>query len=137
MATITKRTSPLPGVDPKSVSFARKLGPYQAGEALAPGDSCRVTTAGLAVKASNAVIGGTGSHFAESEFWGMVAETFISGSKGVMLYGAGAQFGYSTGMTLGAKLYLGTGGALQDTMPTAVDRPVARVVNATTIEIIR
>lgn len=138
MTTLTKRTSPAPGVDPKSVTNANVIGTYQAGVSLAPGDAVYIDSNSLVQKATNAVLGATGSSFAESKFDGMVGETFISGSKGVAIFGVGTIFGYATsGLTVGARYWLGTGGALQDTMPTAVDRPVAKAVSATNIQIIR
>lgn len=137
MSTITKRTSPAPGIDPNSVSNANVIGSYQAGVSLAPGDAVYLDSNGLVQKATNAVVGATGTSFAESKFDGLVAETFISGSKGVAVFGIGSIFGYSSSLTIGARYFLGTGGALQDTMPTAVDRPVAKAVSATNIQIIR
>lgn len=114
------------------------IGTYQAGVSLAPGDAVYIDSNSRLQKATNAVIGATGSHFAESKFDGLVAETLVSGTGWGSVFGIGSIFGYAaSGLTVGARLYCGTGGALQDTMPTAVDRPVAKVVSATNIQIIR
>lgn len=135
MSTISKRTSPAPSLDPKTVGCL--IGPYQAGVSLAPGDAVYVDSNGLVQKATNATVGATGSSFAESKFDGMVVETFISGSKGVSIFGHGTVIDYGSSLTIGAQYYLGTGGAIQDTMPTAVDRPVAKAISATNIRILR
>jgi hypothetical protein len=135
MSTISKRTSPAPSLDPKNVG--RVLGPYQAGVSLAPGDFVADDSNGLVQKATNATVGATGTSFAESKCDGVVVETFISGAKGVAVFGMGTVVDYGTSLTIGAQYYMGTGGAIQDTMPTAVDRPVAKAISATNILILR
>lgn len=139
MADLTKRTSPEVGADAQSLLRCFYVPELQAGVTLAKGDICYVDSNSRAQKAVSTVVGSTGSHLAESKFDGVVLEDFISGSYGVTLYGAGAIIGYAaSGLTVGAHLYVSnTAGKIADAMQGATDRPIAKVVSATDIKILR
>jgi hypothetical protein len=140
MADITKRTSPAPKVEGFSAQHCDYLSNgLQAGVALTAGDACYIDTNGRVQKAVSTVIGATGTNLAESKFDGLVPEDFISGAFGVSLYGAGSIWGYAaSGLTPGQHLYIGsTAGALNDAMPSATDRPVAKAISSKDIKILR
>jgi hypothetical protein len=140
MADITKRTSPAPKPDGFSAqrSFYLSNG-LQAGVSLVAGDACYIDSNGRVQKAVSTQIGATGTSFAETKFDGLVPEDFISGAYGVSLYGAGSVWGYAaSGLTPGQFLYISsTAGALNDAMPAATDRPVAKAISAKDIKILR
>ena len=139
MTDITRRSSPAPQVDGFSAQHSDYLSNgLQAGLVLTKGDACYLDANGRVQKAVSTVIGITGSHLAESKFDGLVNENYTSGTYGVSLYGAGAIVGYGSGMTVGKFLYVSSNaGNLADAMPSAVDRPVAKVISATDILILR
>jgi hypothetical protein len=139
MADVTKRTSPAPQLDGFSAQRCDYLSNgLLAGVTLVKGDACYIDANGLVQKAVSSAIGATGSHLAESKFDGLVNEDCVSGSSVGGLYGAGAIFGYAASMTIGQHLYVSsTAGALNNAMPSAVDTPVAKVISATEIKILR
>lgn len=138
MTDIVVRTSPAPNVDGQSALTAERLAPYQAGVSLAKGDAVYIDSNSRLQKAVSTVIGITGSHQAWAKFDGIVVETYISGSKGCAIYGAGTRVGYASGMTVGNFLWVSnSAGKLNDAMQSAVDMPVAKIVSATDIFILR
>lgn len=138
MTDITIRTSPAPNVDGQSALTAERLAPYQAGVSLVKGEAVYIDSNSRLQKAVSTVIGVTGSHQAWAKFDGIVVEDYISGSKGCAVYGAGTRIGFAASMTVGAFLWVSSSaGKLADTMGSAVDMPVAKVVSATDIFILR
>jgi hypothetical protein len=139
MADVTKRTSPAPQIDGFSAQHCDYLSDgLQAGVALVKGDACYIDANGRVQKAVSTVLFATGTSYNVTKFDGLVNEDHISGSYGVTLYGAGAVFGYSSGMTVGQPLFVSsTAGALSNTVISLTDRPVAKAVSATDIKILR
>lgn len=140
MTNLTKRTSPAPQVEPLSaercVVFSNGL---QAGVALSKGDACYVDSNGLVQKSVSTVNSPNTGTFMRSAFDGLVGQEYASGTKGVTLYGIGAKFGYAaSGLTIGQHLWItATAGALGDAKIATNDEPVAKVISATDIIVIR
>ena len=133
MADITKSSSAC-AVD----ALYKKPRTRQAGAEIANGDACYIDSNGrlqLAVSTVWLVTGTTG----QVAFDGLAANDIPSGTYGE-IFGDGAEFEYSTGMTIGLALWVSnTAGKLADARVAAAgtDQPVAIVRSATVIELVR
>ena len=117
-------------VDASNAMFARNLPDLVAGEALTAGNAVYIKSDGKIWKSN-----GTASN-AASAFVGIVAKDYAVG-RAVTVFGIGARFRYSTGLTPGARYFVSaTAGLLADAASTGGTLPVARAVTATDIEII-
>jgi hypothetical protein len=140
MSDLTKRTSPPVGVDPVSAQRCVILSNgLQAGVALTRGDACYIDSNSLVQKAVTTVNSPSTGTFMRSAFDGIVGETYISGAFGVTLYGQGAIFGYAaSGLTVGTHLWASaTAGKIADAKVATNDEPIAKVISATEILVIR
>lgn len=140
MSDLTKRTSPAPRVEPMSaqrcVIFSNGL---QAGVALTAGDACYIDSNGRVQKSVSTVNSPSTGTFMRSAFDGIVGQSYASGSIGVTLYGPGAKFGYAaSGLTIGQHLWVSnTAGKIADAKVATNDEPIAKVISATDIIVIR
>ena len=102
-----------------------------AGEALLAGAPCYIAAAGTVFMCN-----GTAAGVAVSNYAGFTARATAIGQP-VSLFGAGAKFEYSTGMTPGAKYFMGaTAGRLDTAATTGGTAPIAQAVTATMIRVI-
>jgi hypothetical protein len=107
-------------------------GDLYAGEALLAVAPCYIKAADGKVYMSN----GTAANEAAS-FDGFTPRAYAAG-EAVTLLGIGAQFGYSSGLTPGARYYIGATAGRLDTAATTGDAVgVAKAINATDIRVIR
>lgn len=127
MALITRSASA--GPDVGSLQRAPQVaGDLYAGEALDPAAPCYVKASDGLVYMSN----GT-SNDAASKVKGFTPRAVAAGQP-VTLYGAGARFGYGSGLTPGAVYYVGaTAGRLDTAATTGGLTPVAWALNTTDI----
>lgn len=107
-------------------------GDLYAGEALLAVAPCYIKAADGLVYQSN----GTAAN-AAAGFDGFTPRAYGIG-EAVTLMGVGAQFGYSTGLTPGATLYIAATAGRLDTAATTGDAVgVAKAINATMIRVTR
>ena len=118
-------------IDAATGMFAPQVsGNVYAGEDLDPVAPCRIASTGL-VYMCNASSGSGG------DVIGFTPKLYKSGEP-VRLFGAGTRANYGSGLTPGARFYLGTTKGRLDTAPTADDQKgVAIVLSATDILIVR
>lgn len=131
MATLT-RSSSASGDTTHLMKVPQISGDLYAGEALDPCAPCyRKASDGL-VYMSN------GTAVAEAaRCMGFTARAVAAGQP-VTLYRAGARFGYGTGLTIGALLYVSaTAGRLDDAATTGGLVAVAEVISSTDIQVIQ
>lgn len=109
----------------------------QAGVELAAGDAVYLDSNGRWVKSVTTVQFVTGTFGTQYKFSGLVARNIPSGSYGEA-YGRSAEFFYaSSGLTIGAPVYISnTAGKLADAAIATNDHPVAVAVSATNIRLI-
>ena len=111
----------------------------QAGVEIAAGDAIRIDSNGLWQKAVTTTWQVTGSG-GEVAFDGLAVRTIPSGSFGE-IYGRGSEHFYAdSGLTIGTMLYVSnTAGKLADAQVAAAltDKPVAKVITATNIVLVR
>jgi hypothetical protein len=130
MALVT-RSSTASGDTTHLMKVPQISGDLYAGEDLDPAAPCYIKAADGLVYMSN----GTAANEA-AKMDGFTARAVKSGQP-VTLYGIGARFGYASGMTPGAPLYIGaTAGRLDTAATTGGTVPVARAINATDIRVI-
>jgi hypothetical protein len=131
MALITKATDG--SLDAASAMYAPQRSSLTAGEALDALAPCVIDPADGLVYMAN----GTAAN-ARAQFDGFTPKAYASGDTNVTLYGIGTKMRYATGLTPGAKLYIGaTKGRLDDTATTGDAVGVAKVVSSTVIRITR
>lgn len=103
-----------------------------AGEALLTAAPCYIKASDGKVYMSNAT-----STAEASRLDGFTGKAYLAGEP-VTLWGAGIIFEYTTGMTPGARFYIGaTAGRLDDGATTGDAVGVAKAISATHIRIIR
>jgi hypothetical protein len=126
MALVTRSASASP--DTGSLMRAPQIaGDLYAAEALDPAAPCRIHSDGL-VYMSN----GTANN-ASANCDGFTARAVAAGQP-VTLYGVGARFQYGSGLTPGARYYLGaTAGRLDTAATTGGLEPIAVAINTTDI----
>ena len=111
----------------------------QAGVEIAAGDACYIDSNGLFQKAlsTNWMVTGSSGMIA---FDGLAPKAIPSGTYGE-IYGAGAEFFYAdSGLVIGTALWVSnTAGKLADARVAAAttDQPVAKVISATNIVLLR
>lgn len=111
----------------------------KAGVEIAGGDACYIDSNGLLQKAvsTNWMVTGTTGQIA---FDGLAGKAIPSGTVGE-IYGAGSEFFYAaSGLTVGQALWVSnTAGKLADARVAAAgtDQPVAKVISATNIVLLR
>jgi len=130
MANITKGTI---NIDANSGQRSVYISELKAGEALSAGDLCYVYSDGTVKKAIQT------NHTAGSIVFsaGFAPKDTASGDA-VTLLGLGTRLSYSTGMTPGLYLFSGSvAGILCDTPYDSNDHPVALVVSATDIVVVK
>lgn len=128
MAAITKSVDV--SMDPVSGMYVSTISGLIAGEAIAKGDACYIKGADGKVYRSI----GT----AANEAAGVMGLAFAAAPAGeaVTLYGAGAIWEYSTGMTPGIPVFLGlVAGQLDTAAQLGHPAPVGHVVDAQRIRI--
>lgn len=110
----------------------------QAGVELANGDAVYIDTSGLLQKASRPNVFISGAFGLEVKFDGVVVRNVPSGTFGEV-YGRGAEIFYAdSGLTIGSAVYpSATAGKLADAAVAAPDLPVAKVISATDILLIK
>lgn len=119
-------------VDASTAAVAPQISGLVAGEALFAGAIVRIAAADGKVYLAN----GTAAD-ANAQIAGVVPRAAGIGQP-VTVYGIGARFRYATGLTPGAKLYLGTTAGRADTAATTGDAVgVFRVLNDTDVQVIR
>lgn len=110
-----------------------------AGAEIAVGDAVRIDSNGYWQKAVTTVWQVTGSG-GEVAFDGLAPKAIPSGTYGE-IYGNGAEFFYAdSGLVIGTMLYVSnTAGKIADAQVAAAltDKPVAKVVSATNIVLVR
>jgi hypothetical protein len=130
MALITKASDG--SLDAASAMYAPQRSGLTAGEALDALAPCVIKSDGL-VYMSN----GTAAD-ASAGFDGFTPRAYASGDSNVTLFGIGTKMRYATGLTPGAKLYIGaTAGRLNDAATTGDAVGVAKVVTSTVIRVTR
>lgn len=128
MALVTKTNV---GLDMSTAQLAPQIPALVAGEDLAIGDACRIHTDGTVLR-SNATAAN-----AAARCHGFAPRDFKAGEP-VTLFGPGTRFKYSTGLTIGAPLFVGaTAGRLDNAATTGDAVGVAFAVSATDIVIAR
>lgn len=111
----------------------------KAGAEIAAGDACYIDTNGLLQKAvsTNWMVTGTTGQIA---FDGLAEKAIPSGTVGE-IFGAGSEFYYAdSGLVIGTALWVSnTAGKLADARVAAAgtDQPVAKVISATNIVLLR
>lgn len=125
MSTVTR--SATASMDGSSILYApQKTGSLYAGEALDPIAPCYIKASDGLVYMSNATAADEAA-----KFDGFTPKSYRVGDA-VTLFGLGTRFRYTTGLTPGAPLYIGTtAGTLSDTPTTGCPAPIARVMNTT------
>lgn len=123
MANLTRIAAPR--FDASNPSLLKITG-LVAGEAIAAGDLCYIKSDG------KAWIGTGAAATAPALVVGMAALS-ASVSEAVTLLCAGWRWQYSTGLTPGARYFLGTAGLLADAATTGGDAAIAIAVSATDI----
>jgi hypothetical protein len=123
---------PNAGVDASTAAVAAQISGLVAGEALFAGAIVRINAADGKVYLANGTVADVNAQIA-----GVVPRSAGIGQP-VTVYGVGARFRYSSGLTPGAKLFLGTTAGRADTAATAGDAVgVFRVINDTDVQVIR
>jgi hypothetical protein len=131
MATITK-VAQASGDTTHLQKVPQISGDFFAGEDLGAVVPCYIKASDGKVYQCN----GTAANEAAT-FFGFTPRAVASGQP-VTLYGIGARFRYGTGLTIGAKLFISaTAGALDNAATTGGTVAIARVINATDIQVIR
>lgn len=119
-------------VDASTAAVAPQISGLVAGEALFAGAIVRISTADGKVYLAN----GTAAD-ANAVIAGVVPRAAGLGQP-VTIYGIGARFRYSSGLTPGNKLFLGTTAGRADTAATTGDAVgVFRVITDTDVQVIR
>lgn len=123
---------PNASVDASTASVAPQISGLVAGEALFAGAVVRIdATTGKVFLAD-----GTAAN-ASAQIAGIVPRSAGIGQP-VTIYGLGCRLRYSSGLTPGAKLFLGTTPGRADTAATTGDAVgVFRVINDTDVQVIR
>jgi hypothetical protein len=123
---------PNAGPDASTIAVAPQISGLVAGEALFAGAIVRIDATSGKVFLAN----GTAAD-ANAQIAGVVPRSAGIGQP-VTVYGIGARFRYATGLTPGAKLFLGTTAGRADTAATTGDAVgVFRVINDTDVQVIR
>ena len=135
MTTITKLSTA--GVDGLSAQKCDTISQLFAGEALKKADACFIASDGL-VYMSNYTAHQYSSITASgvSNFDGFTNKAVAVGEP-VTLFGNGAQFGYGSSLTPGILCYVTTSDGLIADAKGGIDLPVAKVISATDIRVIR
>lgn len=129
MTLVTKASDA--SLDAASAMYAPQRSGLVAGEALDALAPCYIKQSDGYVYMSNAT-----SANEAAGFDGVTPRAYASGDSNVTLFGIGTKMRYATGMTPGAKLYIGATAGRFDTAATTGDEVgVARVVSATVIRI--
>lgn len=129
MALVTRS-----GVSPdaSSLLYAPQLPGRLAGEDIDAGAPCYIKASDGLVYMSN----GTAANEAATLF-GFAPRSAKSGEP-ITLFGRGVKFRYGSGLTIGAKLYIGATAGRLDTAATTGDAVgVARVISANDIQVTR
>jgi hypothetical protein len=110
----------------------------KAGVEIAAGDALYIDTAGLFQKVVRPTVFITGAYGLEVKFDGLAVRSIPSGTVGE-IYGAGAEIFYAdSGLTIGAPVFpSATAGKLADAAVASADLPVAKVITATNILLIK
>lgn len=120
-------------LDAASAEFAPQRSGLVAGEALLAFAPCYIKNSDGLVYMSN----GTAAT-EPAGFDGVTPKAYASGDSNVTLFGIGVKMRYATGLTPGAKLYIGATAGRLDTAATTGDAVgVARAINATVIRVTR
>lgn len=129
MAAVTRKTNV--GMDASTAQFAPQITGLVAGEDIAVGAPCYIKAADGKIYNSN----GTAANEA-AKVDGFSPRNAKAG-QALTLYGRGTRFGWSTGLTPGQPLYLGTTAGGLDTAATVGGTvPIARAINDTDIRVI-
>jgi len=125
MADIAKRAKP--SIDAQSAMVAEQASPgWKAGETLSRAAPAHVKADGMIYNSVNG-----------DPFDGFTPQDYLAGEP-VTLYSAGCIFGYASGLTPGARLYLSaTPGRLSDAPLSAGAVPVAKVLVRDMIQVTR
>lgn len=130
MALVTKASDA--SIDAASAMYAPQRSGLEAGEALDALAPCVIKSDGKVYMCN-----GTAAD-ADAQFDGFTAKSYASGDTNITLFGIGTKMRYATGLTPGAKLYLGTTDGRLDTAATTGDAVgVAKVVTSTVIRVTR
>lgn len=120
-------------IDASSVPSAVRVSALFAGEALDAVAPCYIDTNGnvrMSIDSQETVTN-------VSDFVGFTADTVVSGSP-VTLFGKGARFSYGAGLTPNTPVYVGaTAGRLDDSQVSSADDPVALIISARDILVLR
>lgn len=128
MAEVTKVSTA--SMDASTGMVAPQITGLIAGEDLGVAAPCYIKSDGLVYQCSGA------AENAAADVAGFTPRACKAGEP-ITLYGLGARFRYSTGLTPGARLYLGATAGSLDTAPTTGDAyGVARAVTAQDIVVI-
>jgi hypothetical protein len=123
---------PNASVDASTAAVAAQISGLVAGEALFAGAIVKILAADGKVYLANGTAADVNAQIA-----GVVPRAAGIGQP-VTVYGIGARFRYSSGLTPGAKLFLGTTSGRADTAATTGDAVgVFRVINDTDVQVIR
>lgn len=109
-----------------------------AGEALGVGNACKIGSDGLVQQSvSTEWLGASGTN-AVIDFDGICPQAYVAGDA-VSLYGKGSVIAnYGASLVVGTPLYVSaTAGILSDVKVASIDMPVAKVISATDILILR
>lgn len=128
MANVTRRSDA--SLDASTGMFAPQLTGALAGEDLDAAAPCYVHSDGLVYMSDGSADDG------DARVHGYTPRAAKSGEP-ITLYGPGARFGYGSGLTPGAPLYVSTdAGRLADAPSTGGARATAFVFNATDIVVL-
>lgn len=131
MSLITKGTAL--SIDASSVPSAVRVSVLFAGEALDAVAPCYIDTNGnvrMSIDSQETVSN-------VSDFVGFTADTVVSGAP-VTLFGKGARFSYGSGFTPNTPVYVAaTAGRLDDAQVSSADDPVALIISARDILVLR
>lgn len=128
MAEVTK--VPQASVDTSTGMMAAQVTGLRAGEALGAAAPCYIHSNGMVYQCVGAAEGPA------ADFAGMTPRACTAGEP-ITLYGLGARFRYGTGLTPGARLYIGATAGTLDTEPTVGDpHGIARVITPQDIVVI-
>lgn len=124
MPDVTKRSRP--SLDASTGMVADQIPALIAGEALSAVSPCHIQADGLAYLSVEG-----------DPLDGFTPKAYTMGEP-VTLFGKGTRFGYGSGLTPGALLYLSaTPGRLSDAAVAVEAEPVAKAISASDIRIIR
>lgn len=130
MALLTQASDA--SLDVSSAQFAPQRTGLTAGEALLQFAPCVIKSDGLVYNSN-----GTAAD-ANAQFDGIAAKAYASGDSNVTLLGIGTKLRFATGLTPGAKYYVGaTAGRWSDTATTGDAVGFAKAITASIVRITR